>query len=364
LHYFCSKAQLNILNKYFMAKVFSTFFIATFLFAPVFLLAQAQERVAIPGLVAQNNGGSAHASANDGGGTTSGTGGTGVQGNILPVLQGYYITLAEATPQYMTFNWHVLAAAGDNPKITVRRNNQIIATYIVQPNETNYTLNNVFFQENDMLYVSIRSRQQVLEFKAKYKNSLQNTLRGVAPSVRPLATVESVHPRRGRAAQRTTAPQLLCEWVRNIDMADQLYYNTNDVTACLQAGDVDSTAFYACLGAHTAYFTYDNQVHSCGSSDGSTNPNRLSTPKNVVATAQPNPFQTELNLKYRLSTQAAVRIQLFNIEGVLVQTQNIETLSAGDYTATLDTAELPTGIYFYTINNGGVLAQGRVVKIQ
>jgi Secretion system C-terminal sorting domain len=361
--FFAVRHNINILNKYFMAKVFSTFFIATFLFAPVFLLAQAQERVAIPGLVAQNNGGSAHASANDGGGTTGGTSGTGTQGTVLPVLQGYYITLAEATPQYITFNWHILAAAGDNPKITVRRNNQIIATYMVQPNEVTYTLNNVFFHENDVLYVNIRSRQQVLEFKAKYKGSLQSTLRGVAPSVRPLATVESVHPRRGRATQRTTAPQLLCEWVRNIDMADQLYYNTNDVTACLQAGDVDSTAFYACLGAHTAFFTYDNQVYSCGVVDGGTNPNKLSTSKNTVATAQPNPFQNELNFKYNLSADAAVRIQLFNMDGALVQTKNIEILSAGDYTATLDTAELPTGIYFYTIDNGGLLAQGRVVKM-
>lgn len=360
-----------------MAKLLFTCFMTALCALPALLLAQADAMVGPAGSVPENNTAPYSAPINEGDGT-SGTptgGGTDTTSGVptpiisnLAVLRGYYVTLREASPQQLTFIWK-MAANIDNIKVTVRRNNSIVATRILPATDSMCTVQGISFNENDILQVTIAARTQLLSFKAKFKANLQDNgqARVAAPNiVRPLATVESIHPRRRnqlRTATIDAAPVSGCAWVNNTDLNDRLYYKINDVGACVQTETTDSIAFYTCLEANMAYFTFDNNIYSCAIANDGMSPNRIAN-KIITTNTYPNPFQNELNIKCHLSNDAVLlTIQLADIRGNVIYTHQAGTTQAGDYIINIPTADLPQGIYFYTINGDGFIEKGRVVKI-
>jgi hypothetical protein len=344
-----------------MAKIYSNpacFFTTALLLCAFQLFAQEDGLIAPAGTTVADGTGANSSTAIDANGVTTNPG--------LPVLEGRYITLRGCTPTSLTFDWAVPNNT-DNVKLQVRRNNQIVATRFLTANDSTATLTGLVFEENDRLYASITIRTQVYSMSAKYRNSLQDGQRSANTEIaQPLATVESVHPRR-RTQARTlsnTAP-LSCTWLTNAELNDRIYYKRSDVEACLNVPEADSLTFYTCLAAHTAYFTADSDIYSCNptTNDGATFGTRAAH-RNIVATPTPNPFVSGFDLSFQLPEDTAtLQLQVIDMAGKTVHSQTQTKLTAGNYSLNIPTAHLPQGIYTYLLLTDTVVAQGRVLKI-
>ncbi len=60
----------------------------------------------------------------------------------------------------------------------------------------------------------------------------------------------------------------------------------------------------------------------------------------------PNPFSNETFLNYSLAFGSDVNIKIYSVEGVLVSEINKPTQSAGNHTLSIDTKNIPSGVYF------------------
>jgi hypothetical protein len=301
------------------------------------------------------------------GGSTDTTSGVPPVANTLAILSGHYVTLREATPHHLTFAWK-LGANTDMIKLTVRRNNIVVATRMLPATDSMCTVTGLSFRENDVMQAVVSVRTQFVRCHAKFKGNLQDNFAARSNStnaVRPLATVESIHPRRRNQQHRTnTAPTAAgCAWVNNTDLNDCLYYKINDVGACVQAETTDSLDFYTCLDTHLAYFTFDTEVYVCGAANDDNSPNRIAK-KPVVAKVFPNPFQHDLGIKCSLTQNVSfLTVHFSDIRGNLVYTHQGGATAIGEYIINIPTAELPLGVYFYTITGDGFSEKGRVIKI-
>ena len=69
----------------------------------------------------------------------------------------------------------------------------------------------------------------------------------------------------------------------------------------------------------------------------------------------PNPFRDQTTIEFRLEQAGEVTLNVFNIYGMLVETLVSQQLTAGAYSYSFRAGDLPSGIYFYSIQ-----AQNRV----
>jgi len=74
--------------------------------------------------------------------------------------------------------------------------------------------------------------------------------------------------------------------------------------------------------------------------------------------ASPNPTSSELAVSFNLSAQANVSVTLTNTVGQVVATQTMDNVTGGK--ASFNTSNLPSGIYFYSVNANGERSSGRV----
>jgi len=63
----------------------------------------------------------------------------------------------------------------------------------------------------------------------------------------------------------------------------------------------------------------------------------------------PNPFNSSTTIEYSLPASVKVKLSIYDITGREVATPVNEVLSAGSYTLTFNTSNLPSGIYFYRL---------------
>lgn len=75
--------------------------------------------------------------------------------------------------------------------------------------------------------------------------------------------------------------------------------------------------------------------------------------------AYPNPANNELNIPFTLANTADVNITLSNMLGQVVATKNMSNVSNG--TAIFNVANLPSGLYTYTLTVNGTRNSGRIV---
>lgn len=66
----------------------------------------------------------------------------------------------------------------------------------------------------------------------------------------------------------------------------------------------------------------------------------------------PNPASNKTTINYNVGLEAPTSLKLYNAMGEVVKTLVDQTLSAGTYTATVETADLPAGTYFYKYESG------------
>ncbi len=85
----------------------------------------------------------------------------------------------------------------------------------------------------------------------------------------------------------------------------------------------------------------------------------------VAVSITPNPFTTATTLTYTLPTAQTVDLQIFNAMGTLVaQPVRQAQQSAGQHEYTFEAGDLPPGVYFLVLRNGGQKQTKRLVLSQ
>ena len=75
----------------------------------------------------------------------------------------------------------------------------------------------------------------------------------------------------------------------------------------------------------------------------------------------PNPFNPSTSIRFSLPSSSFTTLKIFNLIGQEVATLVNENLNAGTYEATLDGANLTSGIYFYKISAEGYTKTKKMV---
>jgi bacillolysin len=79
----------------------------------------------------------------------------------------------------------------------------------------------------------------------------------------------------------------------------------------------------------------------------------------------PNPFNDETTLAYQLQHSGEVTLQIFNINGELIETlMNREVHSAGTFTKHWNAAGVSSGIYFYRLTTPDGVAMGKAIMMK
>lgn len=89
--------------------------------------------------------------------------------------------------------------------------------------------------------------------------------------------------------------------------------------------------------------------------------NDVNMPNVIVGKAMPNPANTQVSIPVTVSRDGAMTVTLSNMLGQTVSTQNLNTKAGQQAKATFATANLPAGIYMYTVSVDGSNVTGRVV---
>ncbi len=83
----------------------------------------------------------------------------------------------------------------------------------------------------------------------------------------------------------------------------------------------------------------------------------------VFAAASPNPFTSNITVKYRLETASAVSITVYNTSGKPVKVLTNQKQQAGMYNTVWNASGMPAGVYFInTVINGTPTQSLRIVK--
>ncbi|MDW8301262.1 MAG: T9SS type A sorting domain-containing protein [Bacteroidia bacterium] len=83
----------------------------------------------------------------------------------------------------------------------------------------------------------------------------------------------------------------------------------------------------------------------------------------ILGLAYPNPARTEINIPYSVTQSKQVEITITNIMGQTVKSVSNQNVSAGQYVSTINVADLPAGMYFYTLKtDSGIYTNKFVVE--
>lgn len=79
----------------------------------------------------------------------------------------------------------------------------------------------------------------------------------------------------------------------------------------------------------------------------------------ILTKATPNPATSDFTVSFTQAVPAAAVVSITNTVGQVVATQNVAATTSGS--TTFSTANLPAGVYFYSVNADGGRATGRIV---
>lgn len=140
------------------------------------------------------------------------------------------------------------------------------------------------------------------------------------------------------------------------------YYNTGFVKILPESTSWDT--LYVPSYAYTAPFQYEIPDIDVKLSCATCNTiQELAIQESSIfanVNAFPNPANTELNIPFALKEKANVTVNITNMVGQVVATQNIGSVNAGQsYKATFNTSNLVPGVYLYTVEANGQRSSNR-----
>jgi len=100
-------------------------------------------------------------------------------------------------------------------------------------------------------------------------------------------------------------------------------------------------------------------------SDDTTKVNDLTIPTEFgLQKIYPNPFNPRTAISYRLSVFSNVELNIYNVQGVLVEQLFNGPVEAGSYELTWDAADMPSGVYIVRMVAGGFITSRKIVLIK
>lgn len=90
--------------------------------------------------------------------------------------------------------------------------------------------------------------------------------------------------------------------------------------------------------------------------------NRTSPKDFVLAQNYPNPFNPSTTISYYVARASRVRLSVHNVLGQLIETLVDENQSVGAKEIKFDANQLPSGIYFYSLETGGTI-QSKIMTL-
>jgi len=78
----------------------------------------------------------------------------------------------------------------------------------------------------------------------------------------------------------------------------------------------------------------------------------------------PNPFNPSTTIRFTVPEAGLVTLKVYNLLGQEVITLLNEEQTSGVYEVTFDAAQLPSGIYFYSINAGDFVATKKMILLK
>lgn len=100
------------------------------------------------------------------------------------------------------------------------------------------------------------------------------------------------------------------------------------------------------------------------SGDGNESPEKIAQETDVQLSNYPNPFNPSTVIKYELTQNTTVRLQVFDMLGREVVTLVDEQQSAGEYSATFDASMLSSGNYIYRLQVGSQVVTKQMTLIK
>jgi len=84
----------------------------------------------------------------------------------------------------------------------------------------------------------------------------------------------------------------------------------------------------------------------------------------VLKQNYPNPFNPSTTIQYALPHEGSVTLTVFNLIGQSVRTLVNEVQGAGLHTVRFDASNLPSGVYLYKLQSGGMTNVGRMLLLK
>ena len=81
----------------------------------------------------------------------------------------------------------------------------------------------------------------------------------------------------------------------------------------------------------------------------------------VLQQNYPNPFNPQTTIKFNIPRSGSVTLKVFNVLGKEIGTLINGRLEAGEHQAIFDASNLPSGIYFYSLQTGGIHQTKRMI---
>ena len=78
----------------------------------------------------------------------------------------------------------------------------------------------------------------------------------------------------------------------------------------------------------------------------------------------PNPFNPSTKIKFSIAQPGFTTLKVFNLLGNEISTLINRNISAGNYELVFDASELPAGVYFYSLQSGGLIQTKKMILLK
>lgn len=123
-----------------------------------------------------------------------------------------------------------------------------------------------------------------------------------------------------------------------------------------------SVYYQPCTGGFTVLEKEGSSLSTNSSAKESKDLTTVNENSNMEVFVFPNPFVNSFNTKFLISKDAKIQIDLYDINGRLINHILDETKAAGEYAITTDATKLANGVYVVKMNIDGVVSSKQVIK--
>ncbi|MEO8400152.1 MAG: T9SS type A sorting domain-containing protein [Ignavibacteriaceae bacterium] len=107
------------------------------------------------------------------------------------------------------------------------------------------------------------------------------------------------------------------------------------------------------------HFTFDNLPSGIKLTDNNQVPDQFTLKQNY-----PNPFNPTTNINFSIPEESFVNLKVYNLQGEEVATIVNENLEAGNYSADWNAAQMPSGVYIYTLKSNSINLSRKMILMK